>query len=181
MCNTSKIKTIETLANEYLNKDFKYNGTTYNLSKLGWIFKFGQYKQAFGRCEIRRKFGVESKKITIGKFLLLHSNSTIEKFEDTIAHECAHALEYEIKNVLTHSNFWKKMCAITGAEPVACHETHVDADAAKYKLVCKTCGDETPKHRKIKGNYACGVCCKKYSNGKYNANYLLELVENKRK
>jgi len=141
----------------------------HKLLEKGWGFKFDSAKRRFGCCNYRKRL------IQLSEPLVL-LNST-EQVTDTILHEIAHALTGP---GIGHSFAWKTICTSIGANPSRCYDSNeVLAPPAKYVLVCPNCGKKSPRQKRTRKRYACSSCCKKYSGGRFDAKFLLQLKLNK--
>lgn len=139
-----------------------------NLKELGWTFDWMKAKRHLGKCRS------STKQILISKELVI-SNPDFKIWDDTIQHEIAHAIEFALFRNSSHGWRWKKIAAQVGAKPERCHTGSLNHIDAKYTLVCPNCEKETAGFRKSKRQKACGVCCRKYNNGRYTSKFdLLE-------
>jgi predicted SprT family Zn-dependent metalloprotease len=78
-----------------------------------------------------------------------------------------------------HGSNWKSIAKQIGCDGNRCYDGEtVNLPKAKYILTCDNCGYESPKHRKVTKQYACGKCCNKYNGGKFSKDYLLRFVVN---
>lgn len=133
-----------------------------------WTFKFDNAKKRFGVCR-------HTPKIISMSRSLVELNSE-EQFMDTLLHEIAHAL---VGSGNGHNHIWKSKCVEIGCRPVRCYSSKtVKGVKGKYTLICENCGSKSERHKKTRKRWACGDCCRKYSNGKFDTNYLLTYKEN---
>lgn len=129
-----------------------------------WHFAWSRSKRQAGCCNF------SNKTITLSApYVELNTEAEVL---DTILHEIAHAL---VGNKAGHGWVWKAKCREIGANPTRC----IDGDSVvmppmKWALVCRHCkevrgymGRRTDKRR------SCSKCS---PGGKFNADYLLELV-----
>lgn len=76
---------------------------------------------AMGRCVVRK-----SKKFIELSTRIVSLNQNIpdflQKIEETIIHEWAHALEYEERKVLSHSPVWRRWMMKLGKTPERCYD-----------------------------------------------------------
>lgn len=87
-----------------------------------WTFTWNsRITNAMGRCVLKqgKKYIELSTKIVS---LNLSIPNFIDKIQETIIHEWAHALEYEEKKVLSHSPCWRKWMATMGKIPERCYD-----------------------------------------------------------
>lgn len=142
-------------------------------SDLGWTFEFNTRKQAIGLCNY------DDKKIFLSKWFVDQNLDKPGEFEDVIRHEVAHLIDREMGNSSNHGRVWKAIARKVLANPSRTKDgLSISQDKCKYSLVCKNCGAETGKHKKIKREYACTPCCKMYNYGVFTREYLLTLRKN---
>jgi predicted SprT family Zn-dependent metalloprotease len=168
---------IERLATELINTTFtfKANGITQvmNCGEQGqYKFKFDQAKRRLGCCKYTKKL------ITLSKPLCIENlDKVYGKLTDTILHEIAHALSYQLygSEGRGHGSKWRSIAKQIGCDGKRCY-SHNDVKSvkAKYTLTCPTCEIESPRHRKPKYAYACGKCC----NGSYNVKHEFVVKQN---
>jgi len=175
------IKDVKEMAIELMNTQFtfKTNYTTHQVSAadLGYRFEFGNKKRAFGTCYYNQK------KIQLSLPLCTENLDKVDtRIRNTMLHEIAHALcvyVHGIKGGKGHGAYWKSIAKQIGCDGNRCFSSeHVTMPKSKYTLICDTCGNETPKYRKVSSSYACGKCCNTHNNGKFSPDYKLRLVEN---
>ena len=88
----------------------------------GWAFRWNtRLTNAMGRCVVKRgmKYIELSTKIVS---LNLNIPNFLDKIQETIVHEWAHALEYEERKVLSHSPVWRKWMLKLGKIPERCYD-----------------------------------------------------------
>lgn len=175
MCTTlnQDLKEINKLALNHMATDFEYNGSTYNMLDLGWCFEFNDRKRALGLCSKRRKT------IYLSKWLIENSDNGIDTWNNTILHEIAHAIDFEIRGRSAHDYHWRRIAKTIGCDGQRCSVVDYAKDVqAKYTTKCDNCGRETPSHKRSKrieqGRVACGKCC----NGTFNKKYVLRQIQN---
>lgn len=133
------------------------------LTSLGWYFEFSNTKKAIGDCHGTKK------RIRISEQFLRLS---MEALEDTIRHEIAHAIDYEIRGTSDHSYRWKRIAMQCGADPTRTKHVPPSArPAAKYTAKCPRCGTESQYHRRPKRRKACASCCRKYAGGRFDERF----------
>lgn len=171
---------IKELANLLLNENwfidiyrFQY-GKTFNLSDKGWKFEFNDRKRAAGLCSLREKI------IYISEWLLNQNLNKSREFENTLRHELAHAIDFEMRGKSDHSDIWKAIAkkVLCTAERCFTHDQIGITEKTKYTLVCDICKKETPSHKVKKKQSACGKCCKEHNFGRYSDKYVLRQVQN---
>ena len=156
-----------------MKRTWEYNGNFYNLHKLGWTWGYSRKKQALGTATYTRMKGIG--KIEISKPLLsVNLNSNPRKFEDTIRHEIAHAIDYTLRDESDHGIHWQKIAIHLGAQPETGKKTIVSVPK-KWIGQCK--GNHYHwKHSLTKSakTLACGKCCRENNNGAYSEDYLIQ-------
>ncbi|MDA7862622.1 SprT-like domain-containing protein [Akkermansiaceae bacterium] len=90
----------------------------HGLSELGWSAKLDDAKKRFGVCRMG------SKEISISRPLA--ALNPVEEVRDTILHEIAHALAWELyKENCGHDARWQEICVRIGARPDRCYDDEV--------------------------------------------------------
>lgn len=90
----------------------------HGLIDLGWSAKLDDAKKRFGVCRMGPK------EISISRPLVALNSE--EEVRDTILHEIAHALSWEIhKEPCGHDERWKEICVRIGARPDRCYDDEV--------------------------------------------------------
>ena len=171
---------IEKLANRLLDTTWTINiyrsrlPQQFNLDFLGWTFEFNSRKRAAGLCSFRNK------KIYVSKYLLAQNLEKGLEFENTLRHELAHAIDFEMRRKSDHSQIWKAIAREVLCTAERCYQTEDISDSqSKYTLICENgCGRKTPSHKKKKRISACGKCCDQHNGGRYTAKYALTQVQN---
>lgn len=166
------MKEIEALAKKLLENDWIIDYKSYNLKELGWIFKFNKRKKSLGMCNAKLKY------ISLSEHFVKINNTNKEIWNDTIKHEVAHAIDFEIRNYSDHSDTWKNIAKQVGCEPENYSDNTLILPDGKYTLKCKTCGLEQTAHRRKKNKVACAKCCIKHNNGKFSSKYILDIIVN---
>lgn len=74
-----------------------------------------------------------------------------DEFLDTVRHELAHAVCYEIHDESQkHNHNWKAMAAKLDADPSSTHNKRDRSDEYEYYLYCSACGNEWGKTKRCK-------------------------------
>ncbi len=76
-----------------------------------WLLKFDNAKKRAGMCN------ASTKSIHISSHHYL--NNSFEMVKDTVLHELAHAITFELYSDLTHGERWKSIAVRIGAKPKA--------------------------------------------------------------
>lgn len=127
-----------------------------------WSFAFDRSLSRFGCCRYSRRL------ITLSRHLC--SLNTMADIIDTILHEIAHALADKKAG---HGPRWKMMALKVGCRPIRCYHDGVVTPTGKYVAECPNCHHKIFAHRRRRRNYACHLCCKKYSGGRYDERFRL--------
>lgn len=87
-----------------------------------WGFRWNsRLTNAMGRCVVKKGFKYIELSTKIVS-LNLKTPNFLDKIQDTIMHEWAHALEFEEKKVLSHSVTWRKWMMKLGKIPERCYD-----------------------------------------------------------
>jgi len=156
-----------------LGQDFIYDGTSYNVTKLHWIFKWTNHKTSLGVCSYRRN---STKYIGLSKWLIENSKESLSTWRNTVLHEIAHAIDYERRGKSDHSYTWKHIARSIGCDAERTTKVSFDGNAvvSKYTLICDTCGYKKPSHKIKRRKSSCGKCHPR----KYDVNFILRQVQN---
>lgn len=178
--DSTSLAEIKKLAIELLNETWtidvnSFTRREFNLLDLGWCFEFNSRKNAIGLCSHRRKT------IYVSTWFLEQHLDKALRFENTIRHEIAHAIDSEIKGYSNHGDMWKNIASQVLAIPERCVPIvgePINKKASKYTLFCDNCGKESASHKILKRKTACGVCCDTHNFGKYTERFVLRQVRN---
>ena len=174
MCTTTKTFTLEDIkdmALSYMNTTFTYDGRYYNLIDLGWFFTFNTAKRALGKCKVKGP----AKSIHLSKWLIENSDNSIDTWKNTMLHEIAHAIDFEIRRTTKHDTIWRNIALSIGCNGHRCSKVDYNGDVkSKYTIKCNSCGWTTPSHKKRKSLGSCPKC----SGGRYNPKYIVEQIQN---
>lgn len=175
------LNNVKEMAESLMSKQFTFNTYhgvfTMSANDLGYRFEFDTAKRRFGAC------WYVAKKISLSMPLCKENLDKIEtRITNTMLHELAHAFSvqvYGIREGKGHGYNWKHIAKQIGCDAERCYNGEsVNKPLSKYTLVCDSCNKETPKHKMVKRNFACGDCCNKHANGKFSDKYKLRLVVN---
>lgn len=143
----------------------------YNLKSLGWSFEFNNRKGAIGLCSPRQKTIAISQSWFDGNMDKSHD------WEDTLRHELAHAVDFEMRGTSDHSNIWKSV-----ARQVLCDAQRTtgafERGDSRYLIICPNCNKKQAAHKRRAPRTACGDCCRKYNNNRFTSEYVFQLVVN---
>ena len=129
-----------------------------------WSFKFGNAKQEFGYCDIKKKI------ISLSSCLV--ELNDIAVVEDTIRHEIAHALAGPDHH---HDWYWRQKCIQVGAIPERCYDAdEVTEPEGRYVYKCSTCQREWRHFKRLTRKHFCNTCSNRF--GMYSPRALLTLV-----
>lgn len=178
--DTTTLSEIKALANKLLSLTWTINiyrhkeAQTFNLSDLGWTFEFNSRKRAAGLCRPRAKV------IYVSRWLLEQNLNKAMNFENTVRHELAHAIDFEMRGTSDHSSIWKAVAreVLCNAERCYTSEEISVNILTKYTLLCDSCGTKKPSHKIKRSLTACGPCCNEHNNGRYSDKYVLRQIKN---
>jgi predicted SprT family Zn-dependent metalloprotease len=178
--DSTSVDEIKKLALELLNETWtidinSFTRKDFNLIDLGWKFEFNNRRGSLGICQYR------GKTIYVSLWFLEQHLDKAWRFENTIRHEIAHAIDFEIRRKSDHSYLWKRVASQVLSIPNRCVPIGgeaTDKKASKYTLICDNCGKESASHKKKKRISACGVCCDAHNHGRYTEKYALRQVQN---
>lgn len=106
---------------------------------------------------------------------LLNEATSEALIRDTLGHEMIHFWLWDRGLPYGHTSaFYDKMKEMG----VSRFNKHVKRSSFKYFYACPECKSEYPS-RRIKRMSACGSCCKRFADGKYDGRYKLVLMESK--
>jgi len=176
------IKEVEGLVEKLFDETFSikldgYIDTNVSMNDLGYYFVWDKRsKRKLGCCRYNLK------QINLSTLYVMNNYRTNPHLiEDTIRHEIAHAISHYMDKVngTGHGEMWKRVAVQVGAKPNRCKRGIVSAKS-KWTLVCPNseCDVKGDYHRKPKTNKACGKCCDKYSNGKFDSKFRYNLIQN---
>ncbi len=105
------------------------------------------------------------------------------EMDRTLRHELAHLVAHvraKGRRIQPHGPEWHQACCDLGIpDESRCHTLPFEPRRVKRKFLyeCPSCKSEVPRVRKFRRPVACYACCKKYSNGRYDARFRLEKIE----
>lgn len=179
MCTSVSVASVRRMALDHMERDWVFRGRTFNLNNLGWRFEIEDCKRANGRCYSYQK------KITLSRYVIEHSDREMSGWINTMVHEIAHAINHMLGG-RGHDRQWKTIFEYFGGSGERCSSdvtfsNLIEKPISKYTQVCPN-GCQAPVHRYAKavdeGRRACGKCCKKHNNGKFDKRFILKLVQN---
>ena len=152
---------------------------------MGYVSGWNTNRRRAGVHKIRRRrngiFGdavIVYQRIELSKWVLENSDKTFAQWVNTILHEIAHGIDFDIRGYSDHSNAWVRVAKAVGCDGERCYSADIDAKASKYTIVCDTCNHEQGGHKFSRvideGRRSCGKC---YPNA-YNPNYKLRQIQN---
>lgn len=159
---------VEQLAKDLMNQTYHIGNKSINIVEAGYKFKWDNAKRRFGRANYGKKF------VGLSRPICQLNIDDDDSIKDTILHEIAHVLAYELYGHRGHGTTWKRCCVEIGAKPERCFNmSEVETPKPKYKAECSGCGKVYRRHRRPGGGAACGRCC----NGTYNKDFILQWEE----
>jgi predicted SprT family Zn-dependent metalloprotease len=170
------LREVRQMANRLMSEEFTFTafGKTHTLSgnNLGYSFKFDNARRRLGCCNYR------TKTISLSKHLCLMNLDKVEgKLKDTVLHELAHAFDVALYGLSSgHGPRWVRIAQSIGCDGQRCYSSEdvKEVTNSKYTHTCPTCGNTTPRHKKIRRSYSCAPC----SGGRYNPQHKLILTQN---
>lgn len=133
----------------------------HGLIEQGWEFSFDTATRRFGWCHSGLK------RISLSQSLT--ELNTEQEVKDTILHEIAHAL---VGTRQHHNAVWRAKAIAIGCSGDRCYDDTVITPPARYTATCKRCKNVVERQTRRKG-VACGECCRKHNNGRWDAKYVL--------
>jgi predicted SprT family Zn-dependent metalloprotease len=127
-----------------------------------WKVELDNAVRRFGCCHHSRKL------ITLSRHLI-GLNDQVQVL-DTILHEIAHALAGPGAH---HGPEWKRVARAIGCSAERCYSESVIQPSPRYFLRCSHCGHTAKRVRAPRQKLACGICCSKYSGGRFDPRYIL--------
>lgn len=167
-----KMEEIVGLAETLLNTNWTIDNKVYNLKAGKWSFAFNNRKKSLGLCDARLKV------IYLSKDFVISNPDNFFIWNDTLRHEIAHAIDFEIRGKSDHSEAWKRIARQVGCETEHFNDDKLIMPISKYVLKCNNCGLEKNVHRKKVNKAACSVCCTEHNKGKFSLDYVLTVVKN---
>jgi predicted SprT family Zn-dependent metalloprotease len=162
---------------ELMGRTWEYDGKFFNLKELNWTWGYSNKKRALGTC-LWNRFTKQGR-ITISKTLLsINLDKNPKKFEDTIRHEIAHAIDYLIRGDSGHDYPWQKIAVHLGAIPKS-GSKQIESAPFKWSGLCDN-GHPHQRHKLTKNakGAACAKCCNEHNGGKYSSEFLIHWSKN---
>lgn len=153
------------LAIEMAKRELEKHG----LDSKGWVVDLNERRSCFGLCNYWKK------KIYLSRYLV--ELNTAARVMNTIFHEVAHALVGPSNG---HNGVWKEKAKALGCNGDRCYSsanTVTPTIARNYIYKCPKCGSRISKSYHMKQKRACVLCCNKYNNGVFSAEYAFQLVK----
>ena len=129
---------------------------------------------AAGRADARRQ------RVSLNPRLREHGAPEIDR---TLRHELAHLVAHARagrRRIQPHGREWRAACHLLGiGDETRCHTLPFPIRRRERRLLykCRNCGREFPRVRAFKRRTACLACCRTHNRGRYDARFLLRLVE----
>lgn len=129
---------------------------------------------AAGRADARHQ------RVTLNPRLRAHGAEEIDR---TLRHELAHLLAHARagrRRIQPHGPEWRAACHALGiGGEKRCHSLPFPIRQRARRLLykCMSCGRDFPRVRPFRKRTACLACCRLHSRGKYDARFILRLVE----
>lgn len=165
------LKEVEEMALKCMGTNYHFKGIDYNAKSLGYRFSFSNKKRAWGTCYYTKK------QISLSKFLVQAKPRTIEEWHNTMIHEIAHAIAYDMGSH-GHTRLWRSVFLSMGGNGERASDSDhgvINPSMAKYTLTCPN-GHVAMAHkssRKTSGQASCGECSKVW-----DSRFLLKVTKN---
>ena len=135
----------------------------------------GRMRTTVGRADFRRSL------ISLNPGLKRFGTGEIDR---TLRHELAHLLANfrcrSSRRILPHGNEWREACLDLGIAGERAGHTLPLAGRLmrrRFTYYCRNCRGRFARVRRIRGATACLACCRKFSGGKYDERFRLQLVK----
>ena len=133
-----------------------------------------RFRTAAGRADYRRN------RVSLNPRLRENGAAEIDR---TLRHELAHLLAHARagrRRLQPHGPEWRVACRDLGiADEKRCHTLPFPVAKRTPRLLykCRSCGREFPRVRPFRRRTACLACCRTHNRGRYDARFILRLVE----
>tara|TARA_R110000737_G_C14624761_1_gene494630 strand:- start:47045 stop:47608 length:564 start_codon:yes stop_codon:yes gene_type:complete len=162
---------------ELMGRTWEYDGKFFNLKELNWTWGYSSKKRSLGTAQWNKYTGVG--RITISKTLLSRNlDKNPKKFEDTIRHEIAHAIDYLTRGESGHDYPWQKIAVHLGAIP-STGTAKIESAPFKWSGKCDN-GHSHSRHKltKTATRAACAKCCNEHNEGRYSSEFPIHWSKN---
>jgi predicted SprT family Zn-dependent metalloprotease len=146
---------------EYMNTDFVVNGKTFNATKLGYSMKWNNNKTRFGVHKLSwiNTFlgGKEytNMSIELSRYMFDNAHKNLADWTNTILHEIAHAIDYDIRGKSNHDGHWVRVAKAIGCSGERCGTYKVES---KHKWLGSCSCKSTWKRHKLTRSSRHGNC-----------------------
>jgi len=158
MVNTEIAEMTKTETMDHIEEFAAQKLAEHNLT--GWKFSFNKRKRSIGVCSYHSStISVSSSWVGV---------APLDKLEDTVLHEIAHAIAgYEAH----HGPAWERACLLVGADPTATYDAAGLDPGYTWSQECPSCGKGNKYFRKpsTRRQHSCGAC----SGGTFKSEFLL--------
>lgn len=127
-----------------------------------------------GRADRRRQ------RVSLNPRLREHGAEEINR---TLRHELAHLLAHwraGRRRIQPHGPEWRAACQLLGiGDEKRCHSLPFPTRRRERRLLyqCRSCSREFPRVSPFRRKTACLTCCRAHNRGRYDARFLLRLVQ----
>lgn len=179
MCTSVDIDSVRDMALDYIARTWTYRGRDFNLSDMGWKFKFNDRKGANGVCS------PSNRTLYLSSYIIESSTREMSGWVNTMVHEIAHAINHHLGG-RGHDIRWRDIFLSFGGTGDRCSKDVTFGDLvnnpiSKYTTVCPN-GHASPSHKRssavAEGRRACSKCCNEHNNGKFSSDYVLKQIQN---
>lgn len=139
----------------------------HGLTARGWRFEFDNAKRRFGACH----HGL--RKITLSRELV-ELNGKMRVY-NTILHEIAHALAPRTSG---HDATWRAIAKSIGCDGERLYSS-LEVAKPKHPFIGTCPGCKRQVHRYKRMQIACGQCCKRFNNNRFDSKYLFTWTRSK--
>jgi predicted SprT family Zn-dependent metalloprotease len=167
---TTTAKEFNVVFTELFHRDWYVQGRKFNLPEAGWKMGYHTKKNSLGTS--RQIRGTRTGSVLISKTLLLKNLDKAHKFEDTIRHEIAHAIDTIIRGYSNHDFQWKAIARELGADDSRTYDGALKKPKGKYSAECKKCGTIHERYRRPKRASVCNCV------GTWDSDYILDWKQN---
>lgn len=126
-----------------------------SLQQRGWTFHFDRARVRLGRCLFRYR-GIVVRQLSLSHYHALEGWTP--NVEDTVRHEIAHAIDYELRGTSGHDAVWKRLAIRCGASPKAKAGERPTDEHAPWRANCPSCSYNLPLYRRPTRRYLCTRC-----------------------
>ena len=168
--NNPCISNVENVYKYLINNVHDPKNASYKTASFfGYRYKKDKTKTALGRCNFSEKW------VSLSIPFLEANLNKPKILVNTMLHEIAHALAYELYNCDSHGSVWKNLFLRLGGNGERCVNVRdINAIKSKYFLICTSCNYKKSVHRRLRLERSCRQC----GGNTYNEKFKLKLIKN---